>query len=92
LIENLVARWTGKRAAGAEKIRAELQKRGAPDELIEESLGAVTSEASHVSMLDALRAKFKPGDDRARAARFLLSRGFAEDEIESPLDEFFGSE
>ena len=92
MIENLVARWTGKRAAGAKKIRAELQKRGAPDELIEESLGAVTSEASHVSMLDALRAKFKPGDDRARAARFLLSRGFAEDEIEPPLDEYFGGE
>jgi hypothetical protein len=43
-------------------------------------------------MLDALSAKFKPTDNRVRGARFLLGRGFAEDEIEGALDDFFLSE
>lgn len=87
--QNLVARMTGRRAAGIEKLRAELLRRGAPEEIIEECLSELSPADQRQSMLDALSAKFKPADDRARGARFLLSRGFAEDEIEGPLDEFF---
>lgn len=89
--QNLVARMTGKRAAGVEKLRAELKRRGAPEDIIEECLGQVAETDQSEEMVAALSAKFKPTDDRARGARFLLSRGFAEDEIEGPLDAFFGS-
>lgn len=80
---------TGRRAAGIEKLRAELLRRGAPEEIIEECLSELSPAVQRQAMLDALSAKFKPADDRARGARFLLSRGFAEDEIEGQLDEFF---
>lgn len=90
--QNLVARMTGKRAAGIEKLRAELQRRGAPEDIIEECLGEVSPTDQAQAMIDALSAKFRPTDDRARGARFLLGRGFAEEEIEGPLDEFFGSD
>lgn len=80
---------TGKRAAGVEKLSAELKGRGAPEEVIEECLGSITADDQRRAMLDALSAKFKPTDDRARGARFLLGRGFDEDQIEGPLDEFF---
>jgi SOS response regulatory protein OraA/RecX len=80
---------SGKRAAGADKLRAELNKRGAPEEIIEECLAELSPLVQRKAMLDALAAKFGPADDRVRGARFLLSRGFAEDEIEGPLDEFF---
>lgn len=87
--QSLVARMSGKRAAGAEKLRAELKRRGAPEEIIEECLAELSPAEQRQAMLDALSAKFKPTDDRVRGARFLLNRGFAEDEIEGPLDEFF---
>ena len=87
--QNLVVRMSGRRAAGAEKLRAELKRRGAPEEIIEECLAEISPADQRRAMLDALSAKFKPSDDRVRGARFLLSRGFAEDEIEGPLDEFF---
>ena len=40
-------------------------------------------------MLEALSSKFKPDGNRVKGARFLISRGFDEDEIEGALDEFF---
>ncbi len=89
--QNLVARMTGKRAAGIEKLRAELKRRGAPEEIIDECLGVITDDDQSAAMIAALSAKFKPTDDRVRGARFLLTRGFSEDEIEAPLDSFFGS-
>lgn len=91
LTQNLVARMTGKRAAGEEKLRADLEKRGAPEEIIEECLSDVSQTDQRQAMIEALSAKFKPTDDRARGARFLIGRGFAEDDIEGPLDEYFGS-
>lgn len=73
-------------------MRAELYRRGAPEDIIEECLAQLSPAEQRRAMLDALSAKFKPSDDRVRGARFLLGRGFAEDEIEGPLDEFFQTE
>jgi regulatory protein len=88
-IQNLVARMSGRRAAGIEKLRAELAKRGAPEEIVDECLTQITPEDQRRAMFDVLRAKMQPTDDRARGARLLLSRGFSEDDIEGALDEFF---
>jgi len=88
-IINLVERYSGKRAIGLEKLRAELTERGAPEETIFAATGSLL-EGERQRMLDALTAKFSPTDDvRAKAARFLYSRGFAEEEIEAVLDRFF---
>lgn len=91
-INSLIAQRTGKRAAGIEKMRFELQAKGAPEELIEQSLSEITPESQIENMRALLRVKSKPGDGRAKAARLLLSRGFDEDAIGSVLDEFFGLE
>lgn len=91
-IENLVASRSGRRAVGVEKLRAELVRRGAPEELVDGCLAGIPAEEQLEGMLSALRARCKPTDSRAKGARLLLSRGFPEEGIESALDEFFGSE
>ena len=86
---NLIERYSGKRAVGSEKLRAELIERGAPEETVDAALGELLNE-DRQRMYEALTAKFSPGDNsRAKAARFLFSRGFPEDEIEGALDRFF---
>lgn len=82
---------TGKRALGPEAIRAELGKRGAPEEVIEDRLAAISPEERFQSMMQLLEGRCKPEDKRAKGGRLLLSRGFSEDEVESALDAFFGS-
>ena len=89
--QNLIERQTGKRLVGIERLRAELLERGAPEETVEAVLSSKSLEGESQRMLDALEAKFSPEDSRAKAARFLFSRGFPEDEIEGVLDRFFGS-
>lgn len=83
---DFVAARSGKRALGDHRLRQELVKRGLP----EESLDGASSEAERIE--DLLRSKFTPEGNRAKAARFLYSRGFAEDAIESALERFFGAE
>jgi SOS response regulatory protein OraA/RecX len=86
---NLVESYSGKRSIGSEKLRAELQERGAPEETIEAVFCELLSEERE-RMLDALTAKYSPETcSRAKAARLLYSRGFPEEEIESVLDRFF---
>ncbi len=87
--QSLIDRRSGKRAVGTEKLRAELEKRGASEDIAEQLL-AVASESERA--LDALRGKFKLGADRAKAGRFLVGRGFAEEAIETALGEFCGDE
>jgi len=89
---NLIERKTGKRSVGIEKLRAELLSRGAPEEIVSECLAALPRDEQRQAMLDALSSKFKPADSRAKGARFLIGRGFEEDEIESALDDFFQTE
>lgn len=81
---------SGKRALGPEGLRAELAQRGAPEDLVEERIAAISPEERFGSMMQVLEGRCKRTDKRAKGGRLLLSRGFAEDEIESALDEFFG--
>jgi SOS response regulatory protein OraA/RecX len=90
--QNLIERRSGRRAVGDEKLRAELIARGAPEEIVDECLANLGGADEAQRMRDALAAKFKPTDDRVKGARFLLSRGFAEDGIEGALDDFFRSD
>jgi len=89
--QHLIERNSGKRSVGIERLRAELEKLGAPAETIEAKL-AVLGESESERALEALRAKYKHGADRAKAGRFLYSRGFEEDSIEAALEVFCGSD
>lgn len=88
-IINLIEHYSGRRSIGLERLRAELIRRGAPEETIDAVLGDVRRDERQ-KMLEALAAKYSPTvGDRGKAARFLHSRGFAEEEIEGALDCFF---
>ncbi len=85
--EAVLNRQSGKRALGVEKLRETLVRRGAPPELIEEVLEGENSNAKE-RVLALLSKKFPQGASRAHAGRFLFSRGFSEESIESALDEW----
>jgi SOS response regulatory protein OraA/RecX len=91
-INSLVEAKSGKRAAGIEKLRFELTRKGAPEELIESRLAEITPDEQAESIRSLLRAKCKPTDSRAKVARLLLSRGFDEDSVCEAVNEFFGKE
>ncbi len=86
---NLIERRSGRRSVGTEKLRSELMGRGAPEEIVDECLAGLPHDRQRQAMLEALSSKFKPDGNRIKGARFLISRGFEEDEIEGALDEFF---
>ena len=82
-------RASGKRAEGDLKLRERLERRGAAPEAIEAALADVPSESER--MQEALSAKFRPEEgQRAKAGRFLMSRGFEEESVTEALDRFFG--
>lgn len=88
--EEWVTSRSPKRAKGLDAMRDELLARGAPESVIDRVLSTIPSSEIERAA-EALAIKFLPSDDRNRAARFLISRGFAEDDAESALDRFFGS-
>ena len=81
----IVERNSGRRAKGSESLRSEMERAGAPAEVIEIQLASM-SEIERAMV--ALRAKYKSGADRGKAGRFLFSRGFGEEAVESALDAF----
>jgi SOS response regulatory protein OraA/RecX len=87
---NLVERSTGKKARGSDRLRQEMLDRGAPAEIVEEALAEQETDERE-RMHQALAAKFRPEDSRAKAGRFLASKGFDEDAIEGALDRYFES-
>ncbi|HVT14190.1 MAG TPA: RecX family transcriptional regulator [Fimbriimonadaceae bacterium] len=89
-IQSLIERNSGKRAVGIERLKAELERLGAPEESIERYLAEGPNESDLA--LKALRAKYKAETSRAKAGRFLYGRGFSEEAVESALDAFCGQE
>lgn len=83
----------GRRAVGTYRLRQKLSQRGASEETVAAAIAAAAEEEP--ARADAVLAgKFrdpKP-EDRAKAGRFLYSRGFGVDVIEAALDRFFTSE
>lgn len=76
---------------GKEKIRAELVKRGAPEETIESHLAAILDDEEAEGIDELLTSKYRPTDSREKAGRFLYGRGYVEEQIEPALDRFFGT-
>lgn len=77
----------GRRAVGDALLADRLIARGAKEETVAEVLKEAESEASRIEAI--LTAKYKPTDDRIKAARFLFGRGFSEEAIESAIEGYF---
>jgi regulatory protein len=87
-IQTLCERYSGKRAIGPLKLKAELERRGAPENLVEETLSVYEGEYELDAALEAAEGRaFK---SRAQLARFLVSRGFTDSCIESVVERLFG--
>lgn len=80
-----VERNEGKRAIGDHALRNKLESRGVPVEVINELMIEVDQdELSRAKVL--VEAKFSGSQSPGRVARFLSSRGFSDDTIESILE------
>lgn len=90
LHEHLAAR-SGKRSVGSQRLRNELERRGATEAQIA-ALVTRTDEEEASAMQLALEGRRWQQSERAKAGRFLASRGFDSEVIEGALDRFFGSE
>lgn len=88
--EAILTRYGGKRAAGVEKLRMLLAERGAPAELVEEVL-CTREMGERLEVQRLLELKYPNGASLAQAGRFLASRGFSEDAIETALEEWPGT-
>jgi SOS response regulatory protein OraA/RecX len=85
-VESHIARNSGKRAVGIERLRTELRELGAPQDIVDAIL--TTHGQSEIERAtEALRAHYRSGSDQARAGRFLYSRGFDESVIDAVLDQ-----
>jgi SOS response regulatory protein OraA/RecX len=82
---NAIERNEGKRAIGDRALRDKLETRGVPTDVIQELMLEVDQdELSRALVL--IEAKFSGAGSPGRVARFLSSRGFSDDTIESILD------
>ena len=79
----------GARKVGKEKAKARLLHRGTPEEVVEKAVAGYEQSEEADNALSLLRTKFKPTDDPARAARFLLARGFGEETVRAALEQTF---
>lgn len=82
-VESLTA---GKSAGGRLRVRARLEAAGASAEEVDASIDSISDEDELERMAKLLTDKFKGEKDPARAGRFLLSRGFEQDLVETALD------
>ena len=82
---NAVERNEGKRAIGDLALRDKLESRGVPTEVINSLMLEVDQDELSRAMV-LVEAKFSGSQAPGRVARFLSSRGFSDDTIESILE------
>jgi SOS response regulatory protein OraA/RecX len=89
--EQLLLQNQGRRAVGAERLRAKLERRGAPDSVVERAAAEATEgDGERARLLIASKYPDRTSKERNRAARLLYSRGFGEEAIEAALSATFG--
>jgi SOS response regulatory protein OraA/RecX len=76
----ILRKYSGRRALGRTAL---LEKKVPADHL-------PTEEEDRERLWELLTQRFSPSDDPMKAGRFLFSRGFRGDDIESALERFFG--
>ena len=77
----------GRRAVGDALLADRLVARGADEQVVTSALAEAESEDELIEAI--LKAKYRPTDPSAKAGRFLYSRGFSEEAIESALEKYF---
>jgi SOS response regulatory protein OraA/RecX len=85
LAVRIAEKTTGKRALSLELLVEKLQRKGASQAALDAVKNHFTEDPQGLLM------RFDPArqGDKARAARFLASRGFEENEVESALERYF---
>ena len=86
--ETVVRYRSGKRLVSNRALSDQLSDRGASFEIIEQVLPRPEEEMVHLGEL--LASRYQPSDHPAKAGRFLFSRGFSDDQIETALEAYFG--
>lgn len=89
-IRDLVEARSGKRAVGAKWLQDELARRGVSETQMA-SIVFRTHEEELEAMQRALAGRQWRRGDRAKAGRFLASRGFDSDSIGGAIERFFGA-
>lgn len=84
-VDSKLCSLSGKRAKGDHAIMAELERLGASQEAIVNTMDASGDERERARQL--LAAKFGSPPSLPKAARFLNSRGFSEETISSVLED-----
>jgi SOS response regulatory protein OraA/RecX len=87
--QNFVHLSRGKRAKSHSLLREELLDLGAPEAAVNEALSMARPDAD--AIMDLLASRHPKPAERAKSGRFLYTRGFSEEQIESALDAYFGS-
>jgi SOS response regulatory protein OraA/RecX len=85
--ENLATRRS---KVGGDRLRQELESRGASTEVIEKAMPSEVEQKYRIDSL--LHSRFSATGDRAKAARWLASRGFDEDAVRSAVESYFGDD
>lgn len=80
-----IERNEGKRAVGDQALRDKLESRGVPTDVIHELMLEVDQDEQSRALV-LVEAKFSGSQSPGRVARFLSSRGFSDDTIESIIE------
>ncbi len=77
------------RLEGRLKAQARLERRGAEDAAVESALTQYTEADERGLAEGLLRKRFSSDDDPAKAARYLVAKGFGEEAVRGALDAVF---
>lgn len=92
-IQRFIGSRSGKRALGPLRLRLELLKRGAREADVDEGLSRISESARMEQILGLVESRFPAGTtsaplpmsdaERAKLTRFVVSRGFDEEDVDS---------
>lgn len=91
-IENAVARNSGPRAVGNQRLRETLIERGATEDKIDSAFSASAEAVEFDNARTVAEKRKRSGGERWQTGRYLESRGFEEHAVEHALDVVFGLE
>ncbi len=82
---NAIERNEGRQAIGDQALKDKLESRGVPVEVIHDLMTEVDQDELNRALI-LIESKFSGSNSPGRIARFLFSRGFSEDTIETILE------
>ena len=89
VVERQAERAQTDRPIGKERLRHELMKRGAGEDLVNKVIEEIDAESEMARATQLLQLRYSPDDSWSRAARFLARRGFDEETVLEAVRRFF---